>query len=157
MENLRADNLIELTAEKLDIPEKLVRKVVNSFFMDSLRYYLARPYEAKGHINVTPWFQIRISIKKLRYILSYKTYSQRIMVLCALLYKHLRNNGKGQKGFTDEHERLVDEALTRTANAVKAGEVRGIFSYDKEFNVRQCIPDEVDEIQRKYFGTEHPL
>lgn len=153
MEKLRADKLIELTAEKLNMPEPLVRKVVNSFFMDSLRYYLARPLEAKGQIDLSPYFQIKISIPKLRYILSYKTYAERIMILCSLLYKHLRQNGKRQTGFTEEHARLVETALQRTADAVRAGEVRGVLDFDGEVPLQPGIPGEIAEIQREYFGT----
>lgn len=154
MNDLRADNLIQKTAEKLNMPEKVVRSVVNSFFLDGFRYFVLRPTEAKGHIDLKPYFQIRISIPKLRYILSYKTYAKRAMVICGQLYKQLKNYGKRQTGFKAEHERLVESAWERTRIAIEEGRISGLEYSDRELSLRRLFPTEIDEIQRKYFQSK---
>lgn len=154
MNELRADNLIQKTAEKLNIPEKIVKAVVNSFFIDGFRYFVMRPTVAKGHIDLAPFFQIRISIPKLRYILSYKTYSKRTMVLCGQLYKQLKNYGKRQTGFKAEHERLVESAWERTRLAIEQGIIHSGEHERRELSLRRLFPDEIDSIQRKYFDDK---
>jgi len=152
--DLRQDNLIERTAVKTGLPEALVRKVVNSFFLDGFRHYTVRPYAAKGHIDLTPFFQVRISIPKLRYLLSYKTLPKRLVVICGELYKLLKENGKRQTGFKNEHERLVELAYQRTREAIQDRTFTGAEQHNRELSLRQQFPGKIDEIQRKYFASK---
>lgn len=87
-------DITKLTAEELDIDEKIVKAVVRSFW-DTLRYYLQNPLKAGYGIKVHYFGTFKIKLKSLPYYIYRKKYSKEKTDLLHQLNDKL--NGKEQE------------------------------------------------------------